>query len=302
MSLNDLKKEFKKTYDLDFLNDVILNRDDQIILFMDESNDSSMLICANGTLNKIGFSNAKTINIEAFFDVFDYQNAYATVRGEKEYFKEVKDQLLDYTREINVTFPIFIHDRKYWLRFHRVPIKKNVRYHSIFITDVTRYLVEEEALFHKTHHDSLTGLFNRYTLDYHYGERYQMDVFHVMYLDLDNFKMFNDSLGHHAGNTYLQEFAMILKSHESNYNRFYRLGGDEFVGLIFESSDKVKDMATSISEMTRKLSKQSNFTDTSVSIGIIQATKREDVIKKADKLMYKAKSKGKNQWLFEVEQ
>lgn len=298
---NERNLYIKETYNLDIVHDIILNRDDQIILFTDLDKGKSDLMLINGSLSQIGFQENDGMTLEDFYQSFDFNNAYARVRGEKEYFQEIKSYLEDVTQEVNTTFPVLTQKGKFWLRFHRIPIKSNPNYLSVYITNVTKYLDEEEALFYKTHHDSLTGLFNKYILDYHYGVRYKYDNFHVLYLDLDNFKGFNDSLGHNAGNAYLEAFAAILKMHESNHNSFYRLGGDEFVGLFFESADKVKGVAEDIVKKTQALATKFDFTDTSVSIGILQATIRDDVIRKADKVMYKAKNQGKNQWLYEIE-
>jgi len=80
------------------------------------------------------------------------------------------------------------------------------------------------------------------------------------------------------------------------------LGGDEFVGLLFYDETKIKWIAENILKQTQQLRKKSwNFKKT-VSIGIVQATKRDDVVRKADRVMYEAKQRGKNQYIFTIEE
>ena len=82
---------------------------------------------------------------------------------------------------------------------------------------------------------------------------------------------------------------------------FYRLGGDEFVGLIFDSEDHILKMADQILSETRKIVIAFDNTHLTTSIGVIQATKRENLVRKADDLLYMAKKQGKDQFIFDVE-
>ncbi len=297
-----MQKKLREEYNLDVINDILLGRDDQIILFsdvIDKENIKFEVIA--GSLETIGFLPSHEVYLNDLFKAFDYENAFALVGGEVEYFKAVKNEILDFESEPYVTFSIVKNNQKIWIRVHIIPIKKSSNLLTVIITNVTKYLINEEELFYKTHHDSLTGLLNKYTLDYHYGERYEFDNFHALFLDLDNFKVLNDSIGHEAGNDFLRDFTNILKHFEHNYNRFYRIGGDEFVGLFFDSTDNILQMANRIIENTRKIASKDCRLKTTVSIGIVKADKREDVIRKADQLLYNAKEQGKNQYIYDEE-
>ena len=96
-------------------------------------------------------------------------------------------------------------------------------------------------------------------------------------------------------------FSQILKELESEYNRFYRLGGDEFVGLFFEDEKTVKHIAESIISKTKKIHSDKFHKTASVSIGIVKAVQAEDLIRKADEVLYKVKNAGKNHYLYEIE-
>ncbi len=292
----------QKEYDLDVWWDLILVRNDRLVLFSDLDKDDDMLMeVVIGSLTYIGIDESPTVGMKDLLACFDHDNAFAEIGGKKEHFHDVRNQIYDIKNEPNVTFPIKNDKGRYWLRLHIVPLPERKNLVAIFITDVTRYLAAEEDIFLKSHQDALTGLFNKYTLDYHYGRRYKMADFHALYLDIDDFKILNDEKGHRIGDDFLRGFADILLSYEDEYNRFYRLGGDEFVGLFFADEEKVKTMAEEIMARVRSMSKERFDTETTVSIGIVQAEKRIDVLRKADKLMYRAKELGKDRYLFEKE-
>ena len=297
-SLNVLKSK----YGIDGIKDILLNRSDRIFLFTDIKEERIKLNVISDNLSIIGFEDTESIYLDDIVSFFDKDNKYALVGGREEYYQNIINQLYSFDSESYVSFPIINKKRRYWIRINIVPIDKNPNLRAVFITDVTQFLVNEEEIFIKTHKDSLTGVFNKYTLDYHYGERYQFDNFNILYLDLDDFKLVNDKLGHETGNVYLQNFAKILLDLENNYNRFYRIGGDEFVGFFFEEKEEVIKVAEEIISKTIELSSKDKDIETSVSIGILKTTVKDDPIKQADKLMYEAKNNGKNQYVYKVEE
>ncbi|GEM_PF-682829 len=298
-----LKKRLEQRYGLDLIHDLILSPDDLIILFADLSLDADMTLeLISGNLGTIGLDNTATLPLKNLLNAFDFDNAYAVVAGEAEHYNAVRDEILDFKRKPMVTFPIKgVSGKKHWIRLQVVPVEKQPTIVTFFITNLSNYMMEEESIYHKTHHDSLTGLFNKYTLDFHYGQRYRFKDFHVMFLDLDNFKDLNDDKGHNVGNAFLKGFADILKEHQYLYNRFYRIGGDEFVGLCFKKSKQIQEDAAAIIAKTAVLAQQYGTTYCSVSIGIVKAEQRQDVIRKADMLLYKAKQLGKNRYVFDKE-
>ena len=299
---NKITDSVYRRFNLDLIKDVIVSRKNEIILLGEiiENNDV-ILELVSGSLTIIGFDEVTRIRLSDIFKALDNRNAFALVAGDREYFQNVKEEILAFDTLPNVTFPVRLNNQKHWMKINIIPIEDHDNLLTVFITNVSDYLIEEEAMYFKTHHDSLTGVFNKYTLDYHYGLRYQFDDFHVLFLDLDNFKRLNDELGHEAGNQFLRDFSDILKSHQSNYDRFYRIGGDEFVGLFFGDTSSILNKADDIIKRTHKLSNLYKYADISVSIGVVKADERDDVIRKADKLLYKAKSLGKNQYVYDEE-
>ncbi|MDZ4195887.1 MAG: GGDEF domain-containing protein [Candidatus Izemoplasmatales bacterium] len=299
---NQMKRKLKNNYGLDIVKDLILCDQSMIICFADfHDMDHIIFEVISGSLEIIGFTNQSRIPLSVLFEHFYYNHGYAKIAGKNEYFNQIKQELFDFEKQPITTFPIQNDQGIFWIRIQLIPINNHPQLVTVFITNVSSIMVEEEKMFSKTHQDSLTGVFNRYTLDYHYGIRYLMDQFHVMFLDIDNFKLLNDQMGHHAGNQFLEEFASILKSYEENYNCFYRIGGDEFVGLFFEETKKVIQITEEIIQKTKQLALKFEAEFASVSIGVVEAQMREDVVRKADKLLYEAKKLGKNQYVFAQE-
>jgi diguanylate cyclase (GGDEF)-like protein len=167
----------------------------------------------------------------------------------------------------------------------------------------------EEKLQHTASHDILTGLPNRtlfinllnHAIACH---KRKADLkFAVLFLDLDRFKVVNDSLGHHAGDLLLQEIAKELKVLVRDKDTVARLGGDEFVILIedLESNHEAYDIAQRITEFLATpftIENQSIFIGTS--IGVLFNDERYDsadiMLRDADTAMYHAKDKGKGRY------
>jgi diguanylate cyclase (GGDEF)-like protein len=296
-------KRLKENYSVDLINDVLLIRENRVTLYADTSDVNNIeMHVISGDLSCLGLPDKEFICLHEVLEFFDLNNKYGEVSGKEEFLKGITDQIFDFSKESNVTFPIISDKKRLWIRLNSLPIDTKKNLNVFFFTDVTEYVINEELMFEKTHKDSLTNLFNKYTLDYHYGERYKNDGFHVMYFDLDDFKIINDTDGHNVGNDFLIAFAKILIDHDEGKSLFYRVGGDEFVGLLFGNTDKIIDIAKSIIKETQEIKVQGSDSTLSTSIGVIKATKSEDLIRKADKLLYEAKQSGKNRFVYGVEE
>lgn len=167
----------------------------------------------------------------------------------------------------------------------------------------------EEKLKHAATHDSLTGLPNRtifLDLLNHAiacNARKPDMKFAILFLDLDRFKVVNDSLGHHAGDILLKEVANELKNIVRTKDTVARLGGDEFVILIEDLEDDAEayEVAQRITEYLSTpftIENQPVFIGTS--IGILFNDKRyktaDVMLRDADTAMYHAKDKGKGRY------
>ncbi|MGH8209817.1 MAG: putative bifunctional diguanylate cyclase/phosphodiesterase, partial [Steroidobacteraceae bacterium] len=166
--------------------------------------------------------------------------------------------------------------------------------------------VANKQLRHLATHDSLTGLPNRTLLEDRLSQAIaqaerQGSAFGVIVVDLDRFKLVNDSLGHRAGDDLLKEIAHRLTNAVRNADTVARMGGDEFVLIVGLASDQddITGLARHISET---LQLPINIAGVEIritpSVGIAfypsDATCIESLIARADAAMYAAKQHGRN--------
>ncbi|HTN64731.1 MAG TPA: EAL domain-containing protein [Burkholderiaceae bacterium] len=175
-------------------------------------------------------------------------------------------------------------------------------------SDVTEKKQAESLIWKQANFDFLTGLPNR--LMFH--ERLKQEIkksecaglpLALMFLDLDNFKEINDTLGHEVGDQLLQQAAQRLRSCVRGSDMVARLGGDEFTLILGELADVgvVERIARKILQTLAEpylLADEALYV--SVSVGITfypdDAIEPEELIKNADQAMYAAKDRGRNRF------
>ena len=174
-------------------------------------------------------------------------------------------------------------------------------------SDITEQKRLESDLEHLAFHDTLTGLANRALFKDHLDQAIARsertgNAFAVLFLDLDNFKTVNDSLGHSAGDQLLCSVAEGLSGCLRRSDTAARLGGDEFAVLIedVESHDQVIALAERIMTALRRpvmvgAQKMSTSASVGITFGITESTS-EQLLRNADLAMYLAKSQGKDRY------
>lgn len=174
------------------------------------------------------------------------------------------------------------------------------------IIDITARKTAEERFEHQAYHDHLTDLPNRLMFNdrltlamaqaHRVGEH-----FAVMFLDLDHFKLINDTMAHSAGDELLQEVARRLKAIVRSEDTVARMGGDEFT-LLFPHLEQEKDAARIARIVLDSLTspfvihEREVYVTASIGISMFPAdgTDPDTLVKNADSAMYRAKDLGRN--------
>ena len=173
--------------------------------------------------------------------------------------------------------------------------------------DITERHQLEEQLTHQAFHDALTGLANRALFRDRLGHAMARSRgaggYGVLFIDLDDFKNVNDSLGHAAGDTLLREMTGRLRECLRDGDTAARLGGDEFAVLLedVESDERCKDIARRLlGALARPFDVGGTEVSTGASIGIALGHAGpftpEDLMRNADLALYEAKKGGKNRY------
>jgi len=173
---------------------------------------------------------------------------------------------------------------------------------TIFLTWLAQYW--EQSIFKKmAYTDSLTGLNNRHAMNEIFKETGRnTDNIAVIFIDLDQFKFINDTLGHEIGDMLIQTMGARFNSFSSSSNTVFRIGGDEFMMLnYYRTKEEVSSLAQNILEEIRKpFDITGHKFEITGSVGVSYANEhgvtRNSLLKAADTAMYYAKNRGKNQY------
>ena len=229
-----------------------------------------------------------------------------------------QDTLINILRpEEFVTVPLKAKDKIIGVLFadnpytHKPITKDNIRILTMFANQAG-LAIENSKLYEQTliksHTDSLTSLWNHG----YFQSRLQEEIslaqknkqnLSIIMADLDNFKVYNDTLGHQEGDQILIQIAKILNSAGRKQDTIYRYGGEEFAILLLQTN---KQEARVVAEKIRNSVEQSDFRKQeilpnrklTISLGIAtcpdDAASKDSLLEHADKALYSAKHQGKN--------
>jgi len=170
------------------------------------------------------------------------------------------------------------------------------------LTDITQRKQQELQLAYLASHDPLTNLYNRTEFENYLQDAISSQSAHILlFIDLDQFKVINDTCGHAAGDECLRQITAVFKLHISSHDMLARLGGDEF-GIILWNQSPEQGMESA--ERLRQALEANHFQwllrlfKTTISIGLIAINKTIDcgaqALSLADAACYEAKDAGRN--------
>lgn len=215
---------------------------------------------------------------------------------------------------------VFINRRQDGTLYHEVKTitpmtdaKGDITHYISSAKDITERMQAQERLEHLAHHDPLTNLPNRTLLQDRLNQILARSQWHdryvaVMFLDMDRFKVINDTLGHDIGDKLLQEISKRLNECVRHGDTVARLGGDEFA-IILNDIAKREDIENIARKILDYLAEPTTIKDSELfittSIGISlcpgDGVSAKALLKKADVAMYQAKAAGKNNYQFYTE-
>jgi diguanylate cyclase (GGDEF)-like protein/PAS domain S-box-containing protein len=204
-------------------------------------------------------------------------------------------------------------DHWVWMESTAIPIYSSDGYfsHIAFVTnEITARKVYEKNLLALAYNDPLTGLPNRRLFKEHLNQallqaKRSGRLLALLYLDVDDFKIINDTMGHDVGDHFLQEFAERIRGCLREVDMFARMGGDEFTILLpmIESEEEVETIARRIlTSVQQPYYINGHQFSSTLSVGIALYPEHADdsisLLKQVDVAMYQVKGEGRNNFQF----
>lgn len=179
--------------------------------------------------------------------------------------------------------------------------------HVIVLSDITALQKRSEKFEKRANIDSLTGAYSRAKFDYLFHSEFARSIRYfnpltILFIDIDNFKIVNDTYGHDIGDEVLKKFANLISTNSRELDVFARWGGEEFILMLpqtnindgYKLAEKIRNIIA--------LHKFDQIETLTCSIGLSMLNKgdnHESIIKRADNALYKAKSTGRNRTIIE---
>ncbi|WP_339269681.1 EAL domain-containing protein [Paenibacillus sp. FSL W8-0187] len=180
--------------------------------------------------------------------------------------------------------------------------------YGVTVTIFAILLVSWGAMFFDRHvleklayQDTITGLPNRNEMNRFFETNAETEKITILFLDLDQFKAINDTLGHNVGDLLVQEVGKRLRQFIRGGQQVFRIGGDEFLVILKQSDPNyAQRLADDILQQIKNVyhidgNELYVTASIGISIGSVHSSDRTTLLKNADTAMYKAKGLGKNQ-------
>ena len=294
---NDITEKHQSNESLKKLSTVVEYSPESIFI----TDTDGIIEYVNPTFTEItGYTSAEVVGKKANFfrsnKTLDsvYKNLWATILAGQEWRGELQNSKKS--------------GELFWAQVCIVPVKNDgATTHFIGIqVDVTKARVASKKIAYQATHDMLTGLINRYEFEILLAQNItsaqQDNITHaLLFLDLDQFKIINDTCGHMAGDELLRQLSLLLGEHIKPNDILARLGGDEFAILMTECSlDKAGKTAQNILELISKFQFmwEKNIFSIGASIGLAeinsQTKNTKEILIFVDSACYAAKDLGRN--------
>lgn len=287
----DERELFTQNFQLDFLEELFL-KEDRVYFYIEA--DSSVLensfhvvyrpeeIIMFQSLNDIIFKVARR---SEKCEIIGYDSFYASLR----------DEILQYPKTLSWNIPILLEE----LLLNVIVRLKYIKDKNIFIGYYSPQTSGEQAvLIANSYKDSLTGLFNRNTLNIHLENLVRGDNVYGVMVDLDYFKQINDTYGHSVGNEVLTKVGKAFIELVTDDIIFYRTGGDEFFIQVHSTKEELEAFLTKVQNKISEIEVFSRKVSCSMGAALYSESCEDipSLLNLCDLAMYKAKAAGRNQF------
>jgi diguanylate cyclase (GGDEF)-like protein/PAS domain S-box-containing protein len=292
------KLEHERDRNNAFLRELIDHIPSQIAV--KDAHDRRYVLVNSATEKNLGLSRSEIIG-KTPFDLFDEAVAERVVADDDKALASTEALFIDeHCWESRSLGPRFIVSRRLAIRDRA----GEARYIVNVVEDVTERRQANEKIAHLAHYDALTDLPNRVLfraqIERELRQANQGRQFALLYIDIDEFKGINDSLGHHVGDELLKTVASRIRDCIKQDDLIARLGGDEFAVIqtgVAAAADVETFVARIYEAIRRPCECLGHQLSTDASIGVAIAprdgTELDQLIKHADLAMYAAKSSGR---------
>lgn len=283
-----------------------------------DSHEAMAITDANANIIKVNSSFTKITGYTNSEAIGNNPKILKSGKHSKEFYEKLWNDILNYGSWSGEIYNKRKNGEIYPERATITAIKNNMGETTHFIAqffDITEIKRSQERLIHQIQTDSLTGLYNRTILNEKLNQAIALATRHkifggVIFIDLDNFKYINDSLGHDVGDLFLIEIAKRIKGCSRVDDIVIRLGGDEFVILVQNISMQKEEAIIKIEKFANKIlnsldnpikiDKHKLTTTSSIGVALFPENNKNsiDIIKNADAAMYLSKEQGKNRVMF----
>jgi len=273
---------------------------------LEQTDDMLFITDANGIIEYVNDSVFAKTGYEKSELIGKKTNIFKSGKQTDAFYKELWETILSGKNYNSIIIDKAKDERLYYADLKITPIFEDNETIQNFVatsTDVTSRIKMEEKLKKLATIDSLTQIYNRYEIDNAIKmqiaryRRYK-ETFCLLMFDIDHFKSVNDTYGHVAGDRVLKALSRLVSNHIRTTDIFGRWGGEEFMILLENTK---KEEAFVIAEKLRKIVEatliEGKYAIT-ISMGVAEyeeAESREELVKKVDKALYRAKEKGRNQ-------
>ena len=295
-SLKESEQAFRNLYQS---HHQLLNDLQSVVMELDENLHIRFI---NPVWQKLtGFSREQTLNKPLInFIARGYEDLFHKLEAEIILFKQTRMPIIDFELCLQARDGHLI-----WMQLKLNSSQQNTRY-SLCLDDITEQRKSQEQLNFLATHDSLTGLFNR-----HYAELLLKEIFAetkagkkqhaLVYIDLDHFKIINDTFGHQKGDQVLKEMSQLLLKKIRKTDVLCRLGGDEFAVFLNNITPQKTLQITQavqkiISDFSFFIHEQRVNLGCSIGVALIDGTahQADEYFMRADIALYVAKGRGRN--------